>query len=176
MLQHIRKPFVAFSALAAVLAMTGCQASGGGTVPSACGPSRAPATFGFTFQSTEAQGPGFVGSFAGTFRDPGACGFRGGVAMRGTGHPVAPDSPLGPPTAGAAGAILVNYESMNPANPGVGQFALQVTDSGTPGLGAGDSFTIIVFDGPYAGYFNAGTVQQGNITVLQGGDPVLPTP
>src|SRR5438874_853812 len=119
MLQYLRKPFVAFSALAAVLAMTGCQASGGGTLsPSACATGRAPATFGFTFQSTADQGPGVLGSFAGTLRDPGACGFRGGVAMRGTGHPVAPDSPLGPPTTGAAGAIFVDYESMNPANPG----------------------------------------------------------
>jgi hypothetical protein len=156
--------------------MTGCQASGGGTALSACGTTRAPATFGFTFQGSDAQGFPAFGTFTGTYRDPGACQFRGGVAMRGAGHPVPPDSPLGPPSAGSAGAFFVDYESTNPANPGTGQFMVFVSDSGVhgPASTAGDSFTIAVLNGPYGptetypGYSNSGFVQQGNITVLQG--------
>ena len=59
-----------------------------------------------------------------------------------------------------------------------------VSDSGVhgPASTAGDSFTIAVLNGPYGptetypGYSNSGFVQQGNITVLQGGDPIPPTP
>jgi hypothetical protein len=172
---RFRKPIVALSAVAAVLAMTGCQASGGGTLASACPTERAPATFGFTFQGSDTQGFPAVGTLTGTYRDPGACAFPGGVALRGVGHRVAPASPLGPPTAGSAGAFFVDYESTNPANPGTGQLSLYVTDSGVRGPSAGDSFTIAVLSGPYAqsaqhplGYVNSQLIQHGNITVLQG--------
>jgi hypothetical protein len=105
MLQHIRKPFVAFSALAAVLAMTGCQANGGGTLASACGPattgaasphSSAPgsAVFGFVFQSSGSQA---TGNFSGTYRDPCSTTFRGGVALRGTGLLTPVDPSASPP-------------------------------------------------------------------------------
>src|SRR5712691_7285195 len=107
MLQHIRKPFVAFAALAAVLAMTGCQASGGGTMtPGGCGSPQALATFGFTFQGSDQQILPLSGTLTGTYRDPGACGFRGGVALRGTGHSLPPDSPLARPSGSPAGAVF----------------------------------------------------------------------
>jgi hypothetical protein len=176
------KSLIALPAMAGVLLLTACQASGGGTIPSAsCGTGRAPAmpaTFGFTFQGSDAQGFPAVGTFTGTYRDSGACGFRGGVALRGTGHPVPPESPpLGPPTTGFAGAFFVDYESTNPVYPGTGQFLVFVSDSGVHGPASteGDSFTLSVLSGPYgpsdqnpAGYSNGGIVEHGNITVLQG--------
>src|SRR5262252_5190521 len=114
MFRNRLKSLVTLPAMAGVLLLTACQASGGGTIPSAsCGTGRAPATFGFTFQGSDELGFPAFGTFTGTYRDPGACGFRGGVALRGAGHPVPPDSPLGPPSTGSAGAFFVDYESTN---------------------------------------------------------------
>ena len=177
MFRNRLKSLIALPAMASVLLLTACEARGGGTIPSAScgGAGRAPATFGFTFQGSDEFGFPAFGTFTGTYRDPGACGFRGGVALRGAGHPVPPDSPLGPPSAGSAGAFFVEYESTNPVYPGTGQFLVFVSDSGLHGPGAGDTFSLAVLSGPYgpsdqnpAGYSNSGTVQQGNITVLQG--------
>jgi hypothetical protein len=179
-----RKSFAPLVALVGVVALTGCQASGGGTLPSAV-PAGTPCvsgsgrqntaprtTFGF-HASTTVDSLGLVqSSFNGDFTD--VCA---GVRLTGTGHlsPTAPP-PQAPPTIGSCFGGVPTYQTQDPKNPGTGTFILVVCDaatgfptpSGMAGTGqsaAGDFIVIEVLDGPYIGYVLAGEVDNGNVVV-----------
>ena len=181
------KSLIALPAMAGVLLLTACQASGGGTLPTAVPPDRAcvsgpgrqttatarTATFGFQ-ATTRLDSVGLVQStFHGNFTD--VCA---GVGFVGDGQlsPTAPP-PQAPPTIGSCYGGVPTYQTQDPKNPGTGTFLLVVCDAatGSPGpanmagagqSAAGDFVVIQVFDGPYSGYTLFGPVQNGNVVVL----------
>src|SRR5919199_411989 len=177
------KSLIALPAMAGVLLLTACQASGGGTLPSAVapdalcvsGPGRQTtartATFGFQATTTLDAAGLLQSTFNGNFTD--ACA---GVRLIGNGklNPTAPPPPA-PPTVGSCYSGVPTYQTQDPRNPGAGSFLLVVCDAangfanpagmvvGGSQNAAGDFVIIQVFDGPYIGYSMAGEVQNGNV-------------
>ena len=182
----LRRPLVAFAPLAAVLLLTGCQATGAGTVPSSClwdatqarYPSlkNTPAGFLMAFKADNTLDALLLGvnaSWSGTYVDPCA-----GVAFRVTGQMSRLERTAGHPTGGWAGTFVTTYVSTVPQQAGGGALSLFAWDSGTS---QGDLVALQVIDGPFAGYTNGISkadgsivgvpVTRGNITVI---DSALP--
>ena len=127
----LRRPLVAFAPLAAVLLLTGCQATGAGTVPSSClwdatqarYPSlkNTPAGFLMAFKADntlDALVLGVNASWSGTYVDPCA-----GVAFRVTGQMSRLERTAGHPTGGWAGTFVTTYVSTVPSKPGAARSA-----------------------------------------------------
>ena len=158
-MRRLFKSLVLFPILTCVLLLTACQASGGGTLPSAGSCSaggRQGATFGFhAYQTFDSP----MVSFAGDYTDRCA-----GVMLNSSGQL----KPMGRPdfTPAPSGYCLsgpVPYTSVNPARPGSGTLTLMVCDAGQP-AGAGTECISISMDsdtGPYSGYSNAGVLTTG---------------
>jgi hypothetical protein len=188
------KSLITLPAMAGVLLLTACQASGGGTLPSAVPPgtpcvssagpqSTAPqtaapgVTFGFTFD--DGTGPG-VGSVLGTGSVTGLGTVTGnyqdrcaGVFLKGAG-PLVPSTSappaafqlLGPGALFGCADADVTYESQSRANPGSGTLHLTACGVGGQLERASDDFVqIIVSSGPFTGYVNSGFLQNGTLVV-----------
>lgn len=179
MLQRWTRPGTVVAAFIGVLVLTGCQATGGGTLASPDASCARPVTFGFVFRVPTF---GADGTFAGSFQDPCAVlGAMNGVSFNGAGAMTHGTAPLqAPPLSGGCLVGSPSYESRDPANPGSGVFSLTVCDSanayGQATAGAaranaqntdGDLVLIQVLSGPYATYTFTGTVVHGNIVVRQ---------
>ena len=159
LVQRSFKSPVLFPVLAGALLLTACEASGGGTLPSAGSCSaggRQGATFGFhAYQTFDSP----MVSFAGDYTDRCA-----GVMLNSSGQL----KPMGRPdfTPAPSGYCLsgpVPYTSVNPAKPGSGTLTLMVCDAGQP-AGDGTDYISISMDsdtGPYSGYSNAGMLTTG---------------
>jgi hypothetical protein len=179
------KSLIALPAMAGVLLLTACQATGAGTVPSGClwdatqarnpGLKNTPAGFLMAFKadnSLEALLLGTNASWSGTYVDPCA-----GVAFRGTGLTSKLDRVAGHPTGGWAGTFVTTYVSTVPSKPGRGTLSLFAWDSGTS---QGDLVALQIIDGPFKGYSNGISptdgivgvpVTRGNITVIDSAIP-----
>jgi hypothetical protein len=149
------------------LVVTGCTATGMGSIPSALSPTDK-ATFGFSFDGT-------TQTLSGSYHDPqGMTDLHGAVevAFKGTGkvNPCSTEprcQQLAPPTKGGCLQGEVAYESQNPKIPGSGLVFLDLCDAdgnGQVDVGGTDAIVVLVDTGPYAGYANTGSAQ-GNITV-----------
>jgi hypothetical protein len=129
-----------------VLGVAGCTAKGGGYIGSATGADKA--TFGFTWQKTKTQNV-----LRGSWHD-GYVKFRldRDLGIQGT-YPYCVGGPG-------------HYVSTSRSNPGGGTLQLSICDEGEPGPTQGDTISINVTSGPYAGYSNGGTLEGGNLQVL----------
>src|SRR5919199_2083477 len=156
------KSLIALPAMAGVLLLTACQASGGGTLPSVGTDCRGygNATFGFTASdTTAAPTPDAAGTFQGTYIDRCA-----GVMLRGTGglRPVAPPADA-PPGFSVCVLATADYQSTNPQQPGSGTMTVLACDLAAQPKKDGSEFVAISVDtGPFAPYVNAG-LTAGNI-------------
>lgn len=173
-----------FAIPALVILATGCQATGGGAIPSATVPGDK-ATFGFVFSASVTSE-----DFSGSYHDPQGIALGGvvDIAFRGSGGlqkctpGVDPTCAKAPANAkgGCIGGLAVPYTSQNPNFPGTGTFDILLCDLDGTG-GGGQDFMLISIDsgpcsvagvdacplpGPYTGYGNTGT-PSGNITVRQ---------
>jgi hypothetical protein len=128
-----------------VLGVAGCTAHGGGYIGSATGADKA--TFGFTWQKTKAQNV-----LRGSWHD-------GYVKFR-------LDRDLGIGGLFDCGGGTGHYVSTSKSSPGGGTLALSICDYGEPGPTEGDTLSVNVTSGPYAGYSNSGTLEGGNLQVL----------
>lgn len=140
---------VIFGALV-LLFTIGCGESvrGGGWLPSAFDPSTK-ANFGFHSDTTGDAGERSV---HGTYHDQAA-----GVRLKFTGVV----------SVGWIGGATYTYESQDKKNPGSGTVFVDVSDGGDGVSETGNDYlNIVVQDGPYAGYQNAGIIQGGNIQHL----------
>jgi hypothetical protein len=172
------KSLIALPAMAGVLLLTACQASGGGTLPSAlagtCTNDQSRATFGFNaVQSPTSSDITLVGNL--TDR----CA---GVMLKGSGRlaPIArPDVTQlpfqfnTPPQFNTCLFGTATYDSVNPAKPGSGTMNLlvcdQTTGTGQPTLETTDFIVIsmppfiqgVDDTGPYKDYFNGGFLTVG---------------
>ena len=168
MFRNRLKSLIALPAMAGVLLLTACQATGAGTVPSGClwdatqarYPSlkNTPAGFLMAFKADNSLEALFLGSnasWSGTYIDPCA-----GVAFKGTGLTSKLDPIAGHPTGGWAGTFVTTYISQIPSKPGRGALSLFAWDSGT---NKGDVVALQVIDGPFAGYTNGISKADGNI-------------
>jgi hypothetical protein len=179
----MRKPsfrsLVLFPILGSVILATGCSASGGGTIApdasstpcSANGPAaakRPDITFGFQSATTL----DLLTTFNGTFTD--SCT---GIRLTGSGKlnpvPAPREAPAG--VGGCMGGIAFASSGNPNKTANVDTFVLTACDLGKQATGTlptgdtitGDYLMIQVIDGPHAGYFASGTVDKGNIVVLQ---------
>jgi hypothetical protein len=146
-----RRLVLAIGALGAAAALAGCSATGGGQL---AGINAQKATFAFSWVETvESNGSSnvFQGNLAGTYLD-------GYVKLRFTGSTM---SFMGEPCT----SVMGTYTSTNRAYPGSGSASLHVCDNGQGQSGTGDTFSISLTSGPYAGYSNSGTITHGNITI-----------
>ena len=153
------KSLVLFPVLAGALLLTACEASGGGTLPSAgsCSAAgRQSATFGFhAYQSIDSS----MLSFAGDYTDRCA-----GVQLNSSGQLKPMGRPdFAPAPSGSCLSGPVAYTSVNPAKPGSGTLSLTVCDAGQPAGESTDCISISMDEdtGPYHGYSNAGVLTTG---------------
>ena len=148
-----RLRLLALSVLAVTMLFgaTGCyeKLNGGGWMQSANGVDRA--IFGLHYDGT-------TGTAKGTYHDKGA-----GVRLKF--DAASPSFPGFDPNSNCAG-FFANYESQDKANPGTGTAFLLACDNGEPGF-EGDTLTINVQSGPYAGYTNSGPILGGNLQGLE---------
>jgi hypothetical protein len=176
------KSLIALPAMAGVLLLTACQASGGGTLPSASAgtcsnDAQSRATFGFN----AAQNPNSTDiTFVGNLTDRCA-----GVMLKGSGR-LTPSAPPDltpfqfntPPQLNGCLLGTATYDSVNPAKPGSGTMNLVVCDvitgtgqaTGQPTSDTADfimismpNLIIVGVDdtGPYKDYVNTGVLSTG---------------
>lgn len=151
---------------------TPSKMTGGGTIASVSGVSGDKANFGFVGDGCDPND--VVGEL--NYHDKNAPRFQpGGVKLLGevveAGRCVEPGA--GTTENRACGSCPVNtahgitalYRSTNPKRPGTGTVIVCLGDNGEgANASAPDVALIAVIDGPFAGYFNEGTVQ-GNVQV-----------
>lgn len=148
------------------------KVTGGGAIQSVSGPGRP--SFGFTASSCNGPVKGqftYHDKDAPRFSANGGLSMSGDVIEAGSCDPsqaiVMPPSACERCTAICGGspnlyAIMVGYQSTNPKIPGSGLAYACVVDNGEGSGSDGDSGTIDVYSGPYAGHFDWGPVE-GNI-------------
>jgi hypothetical protein len=182
------KSLITLPAMAGVLLLTACQASGGGTIAStgscATGPggqtTPATATFGFAATTnTDPQATSLV-TFQGNFTDRCAAAPNGPVNMRLNGRLTpTPPPPFVPPVFGLCVQGDASYVPVGAPNQEGGIATITACDqmlatSDDPTASLSDFVTIDVLTGPYAGYSNGGVlvntqtgtgIGKGNIVV-----------
>jgi predicted small lipoprotein YifL len=184
----VRRVMVAVLALAAVLTLGACKATGGGYLPpQGLFPGRANFGFNFTCEVDTAKKRAVVRGTV-TYHDDPSPGFPKGVKLHGTVDPffiedvvIPPDvNPTGPITCAEADVSLGleglgyarfagKYRSQDttlPAPIKPGRFQVDVQDMGEPPPSLeGDSFDILLTGGEYPAYNRFGFIEGGNIQV-----------
>jgi hypothetical protein len=181
-----RRQFVSLGVvIVGALALAGCaeQFSGGGGMASALGGPNANFGFNYKLNSSDPLGGG---SLQGVYIDRDASGTPV-VKMKFTGSPAdicgaefgtscdtfinnecGSDASCQAEFHSADNCIFseASYTSTNPARPGSGIAVILSCDRGKGGTPStnNDSLGIQVFSGPYNGYFNEGTITNGNLT------------
>jgi hypothetical protein len=184
-----RRIGAAVIALAAVLTLGACRATGGGYLPPQAGVFPATANFGFNFTcavDTAKKRAVVKGTI--TYHDDPSPLFPKGIKINGTVDPffienvvIPPDvDPTGPVTCEEADVSLGleglgyarfqgQYRSQDttiPKTQRTGRFQVDVQDMGEPPPSIeGDSFDIHLTGGYYAGYNRFGFVKGGNVQV-----------
>jgi hypothetical protein len=192
--RHIRlarRLGIAVLALAALLTLGACRATGGGYLPPQVGLFPGKAEFGFNFTcevETEKKRAVIRGEV--TYHDDPSSGFPDGIQLHGTVDPFfieLTELPANPPEGFEAPLTCENadvlaqiegvpyarfqgeYRSQDttiPAEERTGRFQVDVVDMGEPPPSIeGDSFDILLTGGKYGGYNRFGFVEGGNIQV-----------
>ena|SRR5919202_1523183 len=184
------KSLITLPAMAGVLLLTACQASGGGTIAStgscAAGPggqtTPATATFGFTATTNTDPQVTSLMTFQGNLTDRCAAGF-GPVNLRFNGRltPV-PPPPFVPPTFGGVCVLSeASYVPVGASNLEGGVATVLACDQAVaspddPTASPSDFVSIDVSSGPYAGYSNSGFVNNQPGTGIGKGNIVVRLP
>ena len=182
-----RRIGAAVMALAAVLTLGACRATGGGYLPPDNIVFKGRADFGFNFTcqvETEKKRAVIRGEV--TYHDDPSLGFPEGIRIHGTVDPffielanlteLPPGTDLNCANAGVKSGLADQgrarfrgeYQSQDttiPATERTGRFQVDVQDLGEPTNFDGDTFEILLTSGPYAPYNRFGIIEGGNIQV-----------
>jgi hypothetical protein len=150
---------IAAVAVIGLLALSGCQATGGGSIPSAPSIGAKKATFAFNLTGVR------TGPFsAEPVRLKGA--WSDGYVKFQVDDLVFIDGDSGGGICNGDWMYGVGrYVSSNKAHRGSGEVDLTMCDAGQPGASSGDDISIVLYDGPFDGYQNAGPLTNGNLQV-----------